>query len=81
MAIGKNIVKKQKDKLIKNTTEEAGYQPGISNNPEKDTYGTVKKLFYVKVDTFQKLKDYCYFKKITITAGINQLLEKALKGK
>ena len=84
MAIGQNITakKKKQDKLIQDTTEEEKYQPGQpSNNPEADTYGTEKKLIYMKADLYQKVKNNAYWDRTTITDIVNTAVEKYLKGK
>ncbi len=84
MAIGSNITtrKSKQDRLIKKTEKEEQYKPGQpSSNPEADTYGTEKKLLYLKKDLYQKVNNNAYWDRTTITDIVNSALEEYLKGK
>lgn len=63
MTLGPSITakKKKQDKLIQKTIDEPRYRPGqASTNPEMDTYGTVKKMVFIKEELFQEVKNYLY---------------------
>lgn len=93
MPIGDNI---PKDKLIKNTTEKAkkprntskGNNTNITSktgmpspNPRTSTYKTKKMTFYIKEDLLDKLYNFSYWDRYSITEAVNIALEDGLKGK
>ena len=86
MAIGKNVLL---DKLIRKTTGKASIKsnvskavPGIpSRSKEADTYGTIKMTFYIKTDLYDKLKNFAYQDRHTLTEAFNLALGDGLKGK
>ena len=90
MPIGKNIG--LKDKLIKKTTNKANItskeskrnktSPGIKRIPSgEDTHNTVKMTFYVKTDLLEKLYNFAYWDRLSVTKAVNTLLQDGLKGK
>ncbi|MBA7494400.1 hypothetical protein ES702_04975 [subsurface metagenome] len=58
------------------------YKPGHpSANPETATYNTTKKTFYVRENLFEKLSNFAWWERLSITDAINKVLEDGLKGK
>lgn len=89
MALGKNVLNKP-DKLIKRTTGLASNKSKTSNvsiigQPSKskgaDTYGTVKMTFYIKADLYEKIKNFAFWDRHTLTEAFNLVVEDGLKGK
>jgi len=95
MAIGKNIL--TADTLIKKTTGEGSKKASKVNNksnvsitskigqpsgdPGKDTYSTTKMTFYIKNDLYDKLKNFAYQDRHTLTEAFNLVVSDGLKGK
>ena len=83
MAIGTNI--RINDKLIKKTSDNESIT-NIKNNvskktKEKVTDNTTKMTFYVKTDLLEKLYNFSYWDRHSVTEAFNNLLEDGLKGK
>lgn len=56
----------------------------ITNNvhkKNKDTEGTVKMTFYIKEDSFRKLRNFAYWDRHSITEAFNLVVADGLKGK
>lgn len=94
MPIGDNTP--TRDKLIKNTTVKEKHENkarktsntnitsiigGPSPNPETATYETKKMTFYVKSDLLQKLYNFAYWDRHSVTEAFNLALTDGLKGK
>jgi len=87
MALGKNVsIKDTKDTLIKKTTSK-GSNVSITNKvgqpshtPGTVTYKTEKMTFYVKKDLLERLYNFAYWDRHTITEAFNIVLENGLKG-
>lgn len=91
MPVGKNII--IKDKLIKKTTSKVSNKSNVSNtnithivgmpslNPEKETYKTRKMTFYIKEDLLDKLYNYAYWERHSITEALNIVVGDGLRGK
>lgn len=47
----------------------------------KDTEGTVKMTFYIKEDSFRKLRNFAYWDRRSITEAFNLVVADGLKGK
>ena len=47
----------------------------------KDTEGTVKMTFYIKEDSFRKLRNFAYWDRHSITEAFNLVMADGLKGK
>jgi len=47
----------------------------------KDTEGTVKMTFYIKEDSFRKLRNFAYWDRHSITEAFNLVVADGLKGK
>lgn len=88
MPIGKNVG--LRDKLIKKTTNKASNvnnanitskigQP--STNPKTNTYKTRKMTFYAKEDLLEKLHNFAYWNRHSVTEAFNLALSDGLKGK
>lgn len=50
-------------------------------NKNKDTAGTVKMTFYIKEDSFRKLRNFAYWDRHSITEAFNLVVADGLKGK
>jgi len=91
MPIGDNLIRKtsntgkaskaSKTSKASNTniTSKPVGQP--SRDPETDTYGTKKMTFYVKEDLLDKLYNFAYWERHTVTDAFNKALEDGLKDK
>ena len=91
MPLGTNSV--LKDKLIKNTVrkesstinESKEVNKGITNftsdKPNKHTHNTKKMTFYVKEDLAEKLYNFAYWDRYSVTEAINVALADGLNGK
>ncbi len=91
MPVGKNI--DIKDKIIKKTTSKASNKRKVSNtnitsktsmpslNSGKDTYRTTKMTFYIKEDLLQKLYNFSYWDRHSLTEAFNIVIANGLKGK
>lgn len=56
----------------------------ITNNvhkKNKDTEGTVKMTFYIKEDSFRKLRNFAYWDRHSLTEAFNLVIADGLKGK
>lgn len=91
MPVGKNI--NFKDKLIKKTTkktsnkrntnitrikQKAG-QPSL--DPEKETFKTKKMTFYIKENLLEKLYNFAWWERHSLTEAFNIVVNDGLKGK
>lgn len=47
----------------------------------KDTEGTVKMTFYIKEDSFRKLRNFAYWDRHSLTEAFNLVMADGLKGK
>ncbi len=91
MPVGKNI--DIKDKLIKKTTSKVSNKSNVSNtnithkagmpslDPEKETFRTKKMTFYIKEGLLQKLKNFAYWNRHSLTEAFNIVVNDGLKGK
>jgi len=86
MPLGDNLIRKTTNKASKesktsntNNTSKAIGQP--SRDPQADTYGTKKMTFYVREDLLDKLYNFSYWDRYTVTEALNKALEDGLKGK
>ena len=95
MAIGSNV--SLKDKLIKKTTSETNIKNIANNTNKKSitskdsshrdmmnrnaTNETKKATFYVKNNLLQKLYNFAYWERHSITEAFNLVLSEGLKGK
>lgn len=95
MAIGSNV--SLKDKLIKKTTSETNIKNIANNINKKSitskdsshrdmmnrnaTNETKKATFYVKNNLLQKLYNFAYWERHSITEAFNLVLSEGLKGK
>lgn len=82
--LGKNVA--IKDKLIKKTTGKSNVsiknrigQPSLT--PGTVTYKTEKQTFYVKSDLLERLYNFAYWDRHTVTEAVRIVLEDGLKGK
>jgi hypothetical protein len=95
MPIGKNILPAG-DKLIKKTTsiKSKGSKGNKASNtniksafgmpssdPNKNTYKTKKMTFYVKADLLERLYNFSYWDRRSVTEVFNTVLRDGLKGK
>jgi len=91
MPVGKNI--NLEDKLIKKTTkktsnkrntnitrikQKAG-QPSL--DPEKETFKTKKMTFYIKENLLEKLYNFAWWERYSLTEAFNIVVNDGLKGK
>ena len=88
MPVGKNI--NLEDKLIKKTTSKASNKnivsitrkAGMSSpNAKTDTYKTRKMTFYIKEDLLQKLYNFAYWDRHSLTEAFNIVVRDGLKEK
>ena len=94
MPLGDNLIRKTTDK--KNITSKADKASKASNtnitrktnkvgmpsvNPKTDTYKTKKMTFYVKDELLERLYNFAYWDRHTVTEAFNKILEDGLKGK
>lgn len=84
MPIGDNI--NLKDKLIKSTTSKRSStnkesKKNIVREKNKATKDTVKMTFYIKTDLLQKLYNFAYWDRHSVTEAFNMVLADGLKGK
>ncbi|MBA7500802.1 hypothetical protein ES704_03563 [subsurface metagenome] len=94
MPVGKNI--NLKDKLIKKTTSIKSNKRNVSNtnithkkqkagmpslNPEKKTFKTQKMTFYIKQDLLDKLHNFAWWDRHSLTEAFNIVVNDGLKGK
>lgn len=94
MPVGKNI--NFKDKLIKKTTSKVSSKSKVINtrntnitrkagmpspNAKTDTYKTKKMTFYIKGELLQKLYNFAYWDRHSLTESFNIVLRDGLKGK
>ena len=84
MAMGKNV--NLKDRIIKSTVVDVIKGNKESNTSKahkknKDTEGTVKMTFYIKEDSFRKLRNFAYWDRHSITEAFNLVVADGLKGK
>lgn len=91
MPVGKNI--NFKDKLIKKTTSKTSNKSNVSNtnitskmglpslDPEKETFKTKKMTFYIKEDLLEKLYNFAYWGRYSLTEAFNLVVKDGLKGK
>lgn len=84
MPIGDNVI--IKDKLIKSTTNKKSNTSNINKTSvqrkkKKDTEGTVKMTFYINEELLNKLYNFAYWDRRSITKAFNTVLEDGLKGK
>lgn len=83
MAIGTNI--RISDKLIRKTSDNesnASIKNNVSKkNKAKVTNNTTKMTFYVKTDLLEKLYNFSYWDRHSVTEAFNNILEDGLKGK
>ena len=54
---------------------------GNIHKKNKDTEGTVKMTFYIKEDSFRKLRNFAYWDRHSITEAFNLVVADGLKGK
>ena len=97
MPIGKNVglgdklIKKTTGKTI--NTNKANKTSNVNNtnitsktgrpstNPKTDTYKTRKITFYAKEDLLEKLHNFAYWNRHSVTEAFNLVLSDGLKGK
>lgn len=88
MPVGKNI--NLKDKLIKKTVSKASntnithkkQKAGMpSLDPGKETFKTKKMTFYIKQGLLQKLYNFAYWNRHSLTEAFNIVVDDGLKGK
>lgn len=94
MPLGDNLIRKTTSK--KSNTSKADKTSKASNtnitsnssklgmpslNPKTDTYKTKKMTFYVKAELLDKLYNFAYWDRHTVTEAFNKALEDGLKGK
>jgi len=84
MPIGDNVI--IKDKLIKSTASKKSNASNINKKSvprkkEKDTEGTVKMTFYINEGLLNKLYNFAYWDRHSITKAFNTVLKDGLKGK
>ena len=91
MPVGRNV--NLKDKLIKKTTSKVSNKSNISNtnithkigmpslDPGKETYKTKKMTFYIKQDLLQKLYNFSWWDRHSLTEAFNIVVNDGLKGK
>ena len=82
MPVGKNI--NLKDKLIKNTTRNTNITRKVgmpSPNTKTDTYKTKKMTFYIKIELLQKLYNFTYWDRHSLTEAFNIVVRDGLKEK
>ena len=83
MAIGTNI--RINDKLIKKTSPSES-NTNIKNNVSKKnkarvTDNTTKMTFYVRTELLEKLYNFSYWDRHSVTEAFNIIVENGLKGK
>ena len=83
MTIGTNI--RMSDKLIKKTSDNESIT-NIKNNVSKKnkakvTDNTTKMTFYVRTELLEKLYNFSYWDRHSVTEAFNIILEDGLKGK
>ncbi len=96
MAMGKNvnlkdrIIKKTEEnenktsKTIDNNNTYTTNKETLTNKTYKknnDTEGTVKMTFYIKESSYQKLRNFAYWDRHSITEAFNTVIADGLKGK
>jgi hypothetical protein len=88
MPLGDNIIRKttsRDDRASKesntNITRKKNKVGMPSVDPETDTYRTKKMTFYVKEDLLERLYNFAYWDRHSITEAFNKVLEDGLKGK
>jgi hypothetical protein len=88
MPLGDNIIRKttsKADKVSKvsntNITHKTNKVGMPSADPKADTYLTKKMTFYVKEDLLERLYNFSYWDRQSITEAFNKVLEDGLKGK
>lgn len=84
MPIGDNIT--FKDKLIKNTTSKKSNtsktnKENITRKKKKDTESTVKMTFYIDKVHLNKLYNFAYWDRYSITKAFNLVIKDGLKNK
>ncbi|MBA7548183.1 hypothetical protein ES705_40630 [subsurface metagenome] len=88
MPVGKNI--NLEDKIIKKTTGKTSNKRNVSNtrkigmpslDPGKETFKTKKMTFYIKKDLLQKLYNFSYWDRRSLTEAFNMVVNDGLKGK
>lgn len=94
MPVGKNV--NLKDKLIKKTTSKVSSKSKASNtrntnitrkagmpspNAKTDTYKTRKMTFYIKGELLQKLYNFAYWDRHSLTEAFNVVVRDGLKEK
>lgn len=88
MPLGTNAV--LKDRLIKRTISKGsntikeidGSQTNTTSiDPGNDTYNTKKMTFYIKEEILEKLYNFAYWDRHSVTEAINLVLADGLKGK
>lgn len=91
MPVGKNI--NFKDKLIRKTVNKVSNKRSVSNtnitrkmgmpslDPEKETFKTKKMTFYIKEDLLQKLYNFSYWDRHSLTEAFNVVVNDGLRGK
>jgi len=52
-----------------------------SQNPETDTFKTKKATFYIKESLLERLHNFAYWDRHSITEAVNTVLQDGLKGK
>jgi len=91
MPVGKNI--NLEDKLIKKTTDKVSNKSNVNNtnithktgepslNSKANTYKTRKMTFYIKQDLLDKLYNFAYWERHSITESFNIVVTDGLRGK
>lgn len=94
MPLGDNIIRKTTSK--KNITSKADKGSKASNtnitrktnkvgmpslDPKTDTYKTKKMTFYVKDELLERLYNFAYWDRHSLTEAFNKVIEDGLKGK
>lgn len=91
MPVGKNI--DIKDKIIKKTTGKTSNKRNVSNtnvthkigmpslDPGKETFKTKKMTFYIKEDLLEKLYNFAWWDRHSLTEAFNITINDGLKGK
>jgi hypothetical protein len=88
MPLGDNLIRKTTSRTNKeskasntNITHKTNKVGKPSADPKTDTYLTKKMTFYVKEDLLDKLYNFAYWDRHSITEAFNKVLEDGLKGK
>jgi hypothetical protein len=85
MPLGDNLIRKTsitgKTSKVNNTNIVSNPIGKPSKDPGTDTFGTKKMTFYVKQILLEKVYNFSYWERHTVTEAINKVIEDGLKGK